>query len=390
VRTANLAFFGSLFLSRLADQILLFLVPLVVYKTTGSVAWSGAAFFVETLPRFLSFPFCGILCDRVSPLRLMHLSQTLRALAAVTGVAGSLAFGGVFWLVALSAVCGVLTTQGRMAREVMLPQVFRERTYRETVAHAEIADQTGTILGPVAGAALLGLWPWEAVVLATAAIFLVADGAVLLWQRLAKPDLAAPEATRSRWLGPLVTAATHVLRLPGLAAAVVLSAATNLVIGVTGATSAAMVVGTLAGSDADYALLQAGGAVATVVVLLYVARSALSVDTLGYVSFAGIVGGCALTGLGAGMAVYAAGYLVLQGFDKMYSVYIRSVRLRLIPPRDFGKTTGMVVMLNNLTQPLAGLVVALLAGFVEVETTITGVALVAGLAGAAALAAMRR
>jgi MFS family permease len=64
MRLKHQAFFYSLFLSRLADQIILFLVPLVIFQPTGSVAWSGAAFFLETLPRFLSFPICGALCDR--------------------------------------------------------------------------------------------------------------------------------------------------------------------------------------------------------------------------------------------------------------------------------------------------------------------------------------
>jgi hypothetical protein len=45
------AFFHSLFIARLADQILLFLVPLVIFQSTGSVGWSSVAFFLETLPR---------------------------------------------------------------------------------------------------------------------------------------------------------------------------------------------------------------------------------------------------------------------------------------------------------------------------------------------------
>ncbi|MGH8395586.1 MAG: MFS transporter, partial [Pseudomonas sp.] len=54
MRKDYLAFFISLFLSRLADQILLFIVPLIVFQTTNSVSWAGLAFFVESLPRYLS------------------------------------------------------------------------------------------------------------------------------------------------------------------------------------------------------------------------------------------------------------------------------------------------------------------------------------------------
>lgn len=55
MRVDHLAFYSSLFLSRLADQILLFMVPLVVFQVTQSAAWSGIAFFAETLPRFTVF-----------------------------------------------------------------------------------------------------------------------------------------------------------------------------------------------------------------------------------------------------------------------------------------------------------------------------------------------
>jgi hypothetical protein len=96
------AFFYSLFLSRLADQILLFLVPLVIFQLTGSVAWSGAAFLLETLPRYLSFPICGVLCDRKSPLALLHISQQLRAVACFAGMIAYAGFGGVGWLIGIS------------------------------------------------------------------------------------------------------------------------------------------------------------------------------------------------------------------------------------------------------------------------------------------------
>ncbi|KPY36814.1 Uncharacterized protein ALO48_01023 [Pseudomonas syringae pv. rhaphiolepidis] len=75
MRKDYLAFFISLFLSRLADQILLFIVPLVVFQTTDSASWAGLAFFVESLPRFLAFPLCGALCDKYSPIRILHISQ---------------------------------------------------------------------------------------------------------------------------------------------------------------------------------------------------------------------------------------------------------------------------------------------------------------------------
>src|ERR1035437_5566341 len=106
MRIDHSAFYASLFLSRLADQILLFVVPLVVFQVTQSAAWSGVAFFAETLPRFLSFPVCGALCDRISPFRLLRISQTLRALVCVLGVVAAEMAGGVGGLVGAWGIFG--------------------------------------------------------------------------------------------------------------------------------------------------------------------------------------------------------------------------------------------------------------------------------------------
>lgn len=169
------AFFASLFLSRLADQILLFLVPLVVFQTTQKVAWSGIAFFIEALPRYLVFPICGALCDRISPVKVLRISQLYRALACIGGVVGYEGFGGIGWLIALSACCGALTSQGLVAREVLLPQVFRLHRFERVLSYSQLADQLGVVLGPMLAALLLGWWNWEFVVAAAAVLFFAAE-----------------------------------------------------------------------------------------------------------------------------------------------------------------------------------------------------------------------
>ncbi|NTJ45002.1 MFS transporter [Agrobacterium larrymoorei] len=375
------AFFYSLFLSRLADQILLFLVPLVIFQLTGSVAWSGAAFFLETLPRFLSFPICGALCDRMSPLRLLRVSQLYRAVVCFGGMVGFAVFGGVGWLIAISAVSGVLTTQGLMAREVMLPQVFAGHRFEKVASYTQIADQLGMVLGPLVAAGLLKFWSWEYVVVSTAVLFLAADGAVNAWQRFVRPTLAEPEVATGNWVLPIMTALRHVVRLPGLMEVVLLAAAVNLIIGVTLATSAAMVTGIHGETETYYAVLQTAGAIATVIILFAIAHTAIPLKTLGLAAYSMIFLGGVVTGLASGPHVYALGFVFVVGFDKMFNVFIRSMRQRIIPRQDLGKTTGLVVMLNNLSQPLAGLLVTLFAGIYGAGGVITALSLFMGIVG---------
>ncbi|MBW1249595.1 MFS transporter [Pseudomonas tolaasii] len=370
MRKDYLAFFVSLFLSRLADQILLFIVPLIVFQTTHSVSWAGLAFFVESLPRFLAFPVCGALCDKFSPVRILHISQVYRALVCVVAVALHAAFDGIYWLVMLSALCGVLTTQGIMAREVLMPHIFKQYTYAKTLSYSQIADQSGLVLGPLVAALMLQAWAWNWVVLGVAGLFVLADLAMSLWQRTSAVQLESFEQHRDIWLQPLRVAFRHIGNLAELRRIVTLAAGVNLVFGVTLATSAAMYTGQYAASEHAYALLQTAGALVTIVILFYLARTTLTLKVLGGLSYAMMTLGALLTALGTELWVYTLGFLLVIGFDKMFSVYQRSIRQRVIPVQDFGKTVGVITLLNNLSQPLAGLLVAVLAAPLGTQTVI--------------------
>ncbi|OIN46028.1 MFS transporter [Pseudomonas azotoformans] len=383
MRKDYLAFFVSLFLSRLADQILLFIVPLIVFQTTQSVAWAGLAFFVESLPRYLAFPVCGALCDKFAPVRLLQISQVYRALACVLAVVLHGVFDGLYWIVLLSALCGVLTTQGIMAREVLMPHIFAHYSYAKTLSYSQIADQSGLVLGPLVAALMLEVWAWHWVVLGVAGLFVLADLAMRVWQRSSTAHLETFEQHQDIWLRPLKIAFGHIRNLPDLKRIITLAVGVNLIIGVTLATSAAMVTGQfMAGKDA-YALLQAAGALVTIAILFYLARAGLPLKVLGGLSYSMIGLGALIMAASPGVWLYAVGFLLVTGFDKMFNVYLRSTRQRVIPVQDFGKTVGVITLLNNLPQPLAGLAVAVLAaplGTQAVILLLAGIALLLGVA----------
>ncbi|WP_047710707.1 MFS transporter [Pseudomonas lactis] len=383
MRKDYLAFFISLFLSRLADQILLFIVPLIVFQTTQSVSWAGLAFFVESLPRYLAFPVCGALCDRFSPVRILHISQVYRALACVVAMACYGLFDGIHWLVMLSALCGVLTTQGIMAREVVMPHIFGQYTYAKTLSYSQIADQSGLVLGPLVAALVLEVWAWPWVVLGVAVLFVLADLAMLIWQRNTTVNLEIHQQHPGIWLQPLRTAFGHIFSRVELKRIIVLAVGVNLIVGVTLATSAAMVTGHFAAGKDAYALLQAAGALATIAILFYLARSSLKLKVLGGLSYSMITVGALITALSPGVWAYAVGFLLVSGFDKMFNVYLRSTRQRVIPVQDFGKTVGVMTLLNNLAQPLAGLMIAVLAAPLGTPTVILLLAGITALIGVA-------
>jgi len=267
----------------------------------------------------------------------------------------------------------------------MLPQIFSTQQFQRVLAYSQLADQLGFVLGPMLAALLLGLWRWEWVVGATGVLFLLADAALLLWARASGFRAGdPPPAKPGHWTMPLRIALRHVLLLPGLKKVVLLAAAENLVIGVTLATSAAMVTGIHAQSSRYYAGLQTAGAVATVLILLTIARNAWPARTLGLLAFASICAGGVIAGASAAPWGYAVGFLLIVGFDKMFNVYIRSARQKIIPPEDYGKTTGVVILLNNMTQPLAGLLVGIFSARAQTGLLIVALSLAMGCIGATA------
>jgi MFS family permease len=389
MRTDYLAFFFSLFLSRLADQVLLFLVPLIVFQTTQSASWAGLAFFVETLPRFLAFPICGALCDKYAPIRLLHISQMYRAVICIVAMVLYGAFGGIYWLVLLSAICGVLTTQGIMAREVVMPHIFTDYRYGKTLSYSQIADQTGLVLGPLLAALSLEFCPWPGVVMGVALLFVLADVAMREWQRSSNVTLETFEQHTDIWFQPLRIALRHIRQSAELKKIICLAAGVNLIVGVTLASSAAMVIGSFGESKDFYAALQASGALVTIVILFGLARVSLPLSVLGRVSYCAITLGALITATGAASEVYLVGFLLVVGFDKMFNVYMRTIRQRVIPVRDFGKTVGVITLLNNLTQPLAGLLVGVLAVSTGLRGVILALAVAAALIGLAVAIATR-
>lgn len=103
---------------------------------------------------------------------------------------------------------------------------------------------------------------------------------------------------------------------------------------------------------------------------------------LGRVAFVSICAGGMIAGASAAPWGYALGFLLIVGFDKMFNVYIRSARQKIIPPQDYGKTTGVIILLNNMTQPLAGLLVGVFSARTQTGPLIVALAVAMGGIGA--------
>jgi len=77
-----------------------------------------------------------------------------------------------------------------------------------------------------------------------------------------------------------------------------------------------------------------------------------------------------LAGLAEHYWVFCLATSLVLGIDGMFNVYIRTKRVEIIPPQDFGKPTGLAIVFTNITLPISGLLVTALSPYLEVREII--------------------
>jgi MFS family permease len=357
----NLLFFISIFFSRLADNILLFLVPLVVYKITKSASISGLAFFIESLPRFMWFPIAGILTSYISPYKLLNISQIMRFIIVILGLLGYYFFESFYWLIAISSIVGILTTQGEISREVIIPQFFKKFPLQKVFSITQLSDQLGMVFAPLLAVLLLSYTTWEVIVLFTGFLFLISDVFLKLWWRKSKYIFNVKNLKNIKIIDDIKTSLHNILILPKLMPLIVIAFSVNLILGTLISSLVPIFTGNFEQSQNAYATLQVLGIFVTIVVLLITSKFTFKLRIMGLLSFMCISIGGILTGLTDILILYVIGYILIVGFDKMFNIYIRTIRTQIIPEKDFGKTLGLIVLFNNISQPIAGLIIAIFA-----------------------------
>ncbi|MFT2110503.1 hypothetical protein [Marinomonas sp. 2405UD68-3] len=95
--------------------------------------------------------------------------------------------------------------------------------------------------------------------------------------------------------------------------------------------------------------------------------------------------GALMTALASNYIIYFLGFVLIIAFDKMFNIFVRSLRVKVIPPIELGKTTGLIVLLNNMSPPLAGLIVASFVGFIDLQSIVIYLNIAAVLLGLGAL-----
>jgi MFS family permease len=374
----TLLFFISRFVVSLADQFLLFVVPIMVYQSTQSVAWSSLAFAFETLPRVLYTPFAGVIADKYSPFKTVQSMMNIRCLLCVISLGLSLILTEgslLFIIIGLSALVGVASTQSFISSEVLLPLAFTNTPFSKVQSWTQSVDQTAIVVGPMLAAIVFEFGTWSSVILISSLLFFIGQTSFYLWVKYSLNCIQVSTKTCKRnmsFLCDIRSALTILKTHKTLLVVIGQTALVNLVLGSTMATAAAMVTGKFELNPTSFGILQMRGAITSIIVLTLTALSfkSLSLNTIGRLSFTLVCLGGLLYSTGVSYTIFCLGFMIILGFDGMFNVYIRTIRQKIIPRSDYGKTTGVVVFLNNITKPLSGLVIGTFGFMASVESII--------------------
>lgn len=382
-------FFGSRFAMSLADQFLLFVVPIMVFQFTQSIAWSSFAFALETLPRVMTYPLAGLISDRYPCIKMVSLSLWFRSIACTCAILTTWILGEhavLSIVITLSAVSGVASVQGFMSSEVLLPLLFKNLPFAKVQAKVQSVDQMSIIGGPLLAAFVLQYLNWQSVFIVAAGLFVLAQALFSLSLKSlasnSEPNFIIPYGNSPAQSGlslKLITQQLNqsydlIMKNNALLVVIAQTALVNLIFGAALATGAAFVAGKFLLPATAYGFLQMMGAFTSVIVLSLTAVLAerLRLKTIGIISFFSICLGGIVYALSESYTIFVIGFMVILGFDGMFNVYIRTIRQAVIPAVDYGKATGMIIFFNSLTKPVAGLLIAAFSGWLSAQWVVLG------------------
>ncbi|MEU2431338.1 MFS transporter [Streptomyces sp. NPDC007861] len=366
-------FAAGVLLGLVAEQVVLYSVPLLIFQDTNQVSTLGLAFALEWLPGLLAYPFAGLIADRDGGARLFSLVTGARACVLVGVVAVCLTAPG--WttaaLMTSGALLSMLVAPVRMSVEKMVPQVAKGEHLAPTQAIVQNMELLAMALGP--GLAMLAALALGKVWLLALAATVFTLGA-LCWLPLPRGGRTTGAGTVRGNLSELKLGWTLLLGNRPVLLLAVLNFAINLVIATVLSANAALVTGVFDAPDSAYAMLNICVGVIGLINLLVIPLLLKRFDVylLGTIGFVFLCVALLLVGLAPSFTIYAAAFVATLTGDATYNVFNRTQRVKAIPKDHLGKVMGPFYLLNMLSYPIAGILTASFGGTFGTQPLVIG------------------
>jgi MFS family permease len=170
----------AVLLTRAGEAIAQVAIPLLVYDLTGSSRLLGVMFVITMAPRVVLAPVTGLLADRLDRRRLMIGSAVIRAVSVAL-----IPLANEVWVIgALAVVVSICVAVSMPAELSSLPLTVPGSQLVTALSLTQVTNNVMRIVGPAAGAALIGAVSIGAAFWTEAVCFL---GAIFCFARMALP-----------------------------------------------------------------------------------------------------------------------------------------------------------------------------------------------------------
>ncbi|ATO31407.1 hypothetical protein DZA65_00472 [Dickeya dianthicola] len=345
----------------IADGLMVFLIPVLVYAETQSLTYSGLAYALWWLPRIVLTPALGVLIDRLGVRPVSIASDAVKAFGCLL-LCLVLNFAEQPLILALA--CGLLGAGVSIGNAQTLTAV--EKLIAAHSRHIDRdanlltrLDLLGMVLGP-----LIGMLLYEygfLTLLYIAATFYLCNAYYFLTSRLFSftPDpsmennIGSPNPAQKK-LFPLLM----IISNPFIILMIALAAGNNMFDGLVESSGAALIENQMGLSVKYFGFIDVcAGAAGFLSTLVYgaalnrLSREALLAAGLGLIVIASLLLTTTLDRLGPFLTFYALGIV-----GKVFTGNImRTLRLTLIPYERLAGVSSLILMLNQSVLPLMGL-----------------------------------
>jgi MFS family permease len=341
--------------SNVGSSFTIFVLPLLVFKLTGSAFNLALVASAEYIPYLLFGLIIGAWVDRVDRRRLMILTDMAQALV-ISSIPLLTALGllSVWWIYAVGFVSSTLWIFFNTAEFAAVPSLVPEEDLPAANGYLQASYATATVVGPLLAGLLVAVAPIHLVLVVDALSFLVSALAVGLI-KVSFNDADSAERQRSERLQrDVVEGLRYVLGHPILRNTCLMMALVSCV----GFTVYAQLVfyakERLGASDAQVGLLYAAGSVGMIAFALVASplrrRLSFSKVMLGTLMLQGV-----LTVLLASTRWYWVGVLlwaVMWGLVVLLDINSNSLWQMIVPNRLLGRVQSVVNVLSWSTIPL--------------------------------------
>lgn len=360
--------FVSRLISTVADQLLFFIIPLVIYKVTSSAAMSGLSFALEWLPRIMAFLLSGIWSDRAGGEWVYIKTDFYRGILILFFITLlMLGYGSTFWVLTIMGACiGFFSSQAQVSLELTVKANFEETDIPKVQAKLQMCEQLSLVLGPLLAGIILGYMKYPVFIGAIGFLFLI-SGFVSKAIFINAPT--HDKKAKIKTLSSFIKGYKNILGSHHLKLIILFSILANFFYGVILALNPAIIKGIFQASDQKLSFMYVIASIATISTLSLVPFLIhhFSVRAIGFTGILIFLVSAISLSQAATYKTYVLFYALLIAGIMLTNIMTRTYRVKLISKADFGVTVGIIMFSIKTAMPVSGFFVAVFSKRLELQ-----------------------